>query len=186
MSATVRAYLSLGSNLGDRLANLANAVARLDTRDEIVVAAVSPVYETAPIGESGAVVTDQPSYFNCAIAIDTTLEPAQLRTFTAGIEIAMGRGSHGRWQPRTIDIDLVLYGDEEVSTATVTVPHPRMMERAFVLQPLVDLDPDLSAPRLGRLADALAKIHAQGCEAHTSAADLEALVRKFAVKPSGQ
>jgi 2-amino-4-hydroxy-6-hydroxymethyldihydropteridine diphosphokinase len=176
VSSTVRAYLSLGSNLGDRLANLAEAVARLDTRGDLVVAAVSPVYETAPIGEAGSVVSDQPSYLNCAAAIDTTIEPMKLRAFTAGIERTMGRGTHGRWQPRTIDIDLVLYGAERISKPGLDVPHPRMTERAFVLKPLVDLDPEIIAPGFGRLAALLRNTESQGCVVHITAPEFQTLI----------
>jgi 2-amino-4-hydroxy-6-hydroxymethyldihydropteridine diphosphokinase len=177
MSEAVRAYLSLGSNLGDRLSHLALAVKRLEATADVSVVAVSPVYETAAIGESGAVVPDEPSYLNCAIAIDTTLDPVALRARTAEIERAMGRGSHGKWEPRTIDIDLVLYGDQQISTATVTVPHPRMMERAFVLRPLVDLDAAITAPGAGALADKLLNLPPQSCELHTSAAEFQRHIR---------
>jgi 2-amino-4-hydroxy-6-hydroxymethyldihydropteridine diphosphokinase len=176
VSHTIRAYLSLGSNLGDRLANLAEAGARLDTRGDLVVASVSPVYETAPIGESGSVVSDQPAYLNCAIAVDTSMQPWKLREFTAGIERSLGRGTHGRWQPRTIDIDLVLYGAERISKPGLDVPHPRMTERAFVLKPLLDLDPELAAPGIGRLADLLPAVESQGCMRHTTAAEFQALI----------
>jgi 2-amino-4-hydroxy-6-hydroxymethyldihydropteridine diphosphokinase len=193
VTATVRAYLSLGSNLGDRLANLAEAIARLQTgRDgrrreetgsELVVSSVSPVYETAPIGESGSVVFDQPSYLNCAVAIDTTIDAVNLRAFTAGIERTMGRGTHGRWQPRTIDIDLVLYGSERISKPGLDVPHPRMTERAFVLKPLIDLDPEISAPGTGRLAALVAATESQGCIVHTSAPDFQALIDSRLLEP---
>lgn len=176
MNHTVRAYLSLGSNLGDRLANLAEAVARMDTRGDLVVASVSPIYETAPIGESGSVVSDQPSYLNGAIAVDTSMEAGKLREFTAGIERSMGRGTHARWQPRPIDIDLVLFGAERISKPGLDVPHPRMTERAFVLKPLVDLDPDIAGPGAGRLADLLPLVESQGCVVHTSALDFQALI----------
>ena len=183
VSQTIRAYLSLGSNLGDRLANLAEAAARLDTRGDLVVVSVSPVYETAPIGESGAVVSDQPSYLNCAIAIDTSMEAGKLRFFTAEIERVMGRGAHGRWQPRTIDIDLVLYGNERISKPGLDVPHPRMTERAFVLKPLIDLDPEITGPGIGRLADLVAATTAQGCVIHTSAPDYQAQIDARLLEP---
>ena len=143
---------------------------------DLIIAAVSPIYETAPIGESGTVVTDQPSYLNCAIAIDTNISPAELRAITVGIEHDLGRGKHARWQPRTIDIDLVIYGDERIATPTLTVPHPRMAERAFVLKPIVDLDADITAPGIGRLADLLPMVASQGCALHTAAADFQDLV----------
>jgi 2-amino-4-hydroxy-6-hydroxymethyldihydropteridine diphosphokinase len=183
VNPVVRAYLSLGSNLGDRLANLVGACARLEPRGDMVVAAVSPVYETAAIGESGAVVEDQPPYLNCAVAVDTSLEPSRLRLFTAGIEEAMGRVKRGRWQPRLIDIDLVLYGDKTISTPALTVPHPRMNERAFVLKPLIDLDPGMTAPDVGPLGDLLQGVSAQGCEMHTTAADFQAAIDAQLLEP---
>lgn len=172
----VRAYLSLGSNLGDRMENLAEAAARVRVIDGVDLVAVSPVYETAPIGQSGAVVDDQPAYLNCAVAIETNVDPVELRARTARIERAMGRGLHGRWQPRVIDIDLVLYGDQRIATQTVTVPHPRMTERAFVLKPLVDLDAGIAAPGAGKLATLLDALPPQGCVQYASADDFRAQI----------
>jgi len=157
-----RAYLSLGSNLGDRLAHLAEAVRRLSTSPGVNIAGASPVYETEPLGADGAVLDGQPAYLNCAVAVDVTLTPDELRSATLGVERAMGRGEHGKWESRTIDIDIVLYGDTAVSTPAVTVPHVRMHERAFVIKPLLDLDPSLSAPGIGPLAALLPKVSAQG------------------------
>lgn len=175
--AGVRAYLSLGSNLGDRLANLAGAVRALERLPDVDVQALSPVYETAPLGPSGAVVHDQPAYLNCALAVDVRVGAVELRALTSTIERAMGRGEHGRWESRVIDIDLVLFGDLRVATPALTVPHARMAERAFVLRPLVDIDPNITAPGLGRLADLLAGVAGQGCVQHTTADVFRARVR---------
>jgi 2-amino-4-hydroxy-6-hydroxymethyldihydropteridine diphosphokinase len=174
---TVQAYLSLGSNLGDRLSNLAGAVRALEGLSALRVCALSPVYETAPLGPGGEVVHDQPAYLNCALAVDVTVGPLELRALTAGIERAMGRGEHGRWESRVIDIDLVLFGDLHVATPELTVPHARMAERAFVLRPLVDLDPSITAPGLGRLADLLPAVAGQGCVLHVTAHAFRSLVR---------
>ena len=144
MTPPVRAYLSLGTNLGDRLANLAQAVRALTDSRDMEVVHVSPVYETAPLGSAGAVVADEPAYLNGAVLIETRLSAQALREQTSRIEHAMGRREHGRWESRVIDIDLVLYGEQRIATAELTVPHASMLERAFVLRPLVDLDPDLS------------------------------------------
>lgn len=159
----VRAYLSLGTNLGDRLANLAQAVRALADARDIEIVDVSRVYETEPLGPAGAVVADQPAYLNGAVLIETRLSAQALREQTSRIEHAMGRGEHGRWESRVIDIDLVLFGDQRIATAALTVPHASMFERAFVMRPLVDLDPDLSVDGVGKLADLLPGLSGQGC-----------------------
>jgi 2-amino-4-hydroxy-6-hydroxymethyldihydropteridine diphosphokinase len=183
--AGVRAFLSLGSNLGDRLDNLVRAAREIERAGRadpgtpmarLRVTGVSPVYETEPIGASGAVVDDQPPYLNCAIAIDAFVPPLELRAITADIEKEMGRGRHARWEPRIIDIDLVLYGTETIDTPRLTVPHPRMLERTFVLQPLVDLDPSLATPDGQRLSEALLRVTRQGCREHTTAARFSRLI----------
>jgi 2-amino-4-hydroxy-6-hydroxymethyldihydropteridine diphosphokinase len=160
--------------MGDRLANLAGAIRAL--KRALGTVSVSPVYETAPIGSAGTVVDDQPAFLNCAVGVDTTLSPVALRAVGAGIERAHGRRDGERWQPRPIDIDLVLYGQERVSLPEVTVPHPRMFDRAFVIRPLVDLDPLIIAPGVGRLAALLPALAGQGCVLHTTAIALQALV----------
>ena len=145
-----RAYLSLGSNLGDRLANIVGAVRALQETHRVV--ALSPIYETAPLGPDGSIVRDQSAFLNCAIAIETAETAAQLRARTSSIETAMGRRAGERWKPRPIDIDIVLFGDERIETEALTVPHPRLHERAFVVQPLLDLDHSLEVPGIGALA----------------------------------
>jgi 2-amino-4-hydroxy-6-hydroxymethyldihydropteridine diphosphokinase len=147
--------------MGDRMSNIRNAVDAI--RAHSAVAAVSPVYETAPLGPDGAVVDNQASFLNCIVAIDTRLDPVALRAAGATIEHDLGRPAGERWQPRPIDIDLVLYGDEHVNLPGVVVPHPRMFERAFVLRPLLDLDPAISVRGVGRLADLLPGLASQGC-----------------------
>jgi 2-amino-4-hydroxy-6-hydroxymethyldihydropteridine diphosphokinase len=178
--AGVRAYLSLGSNLGDRLTNLVGAVRAIDAMPVFDVIAVSPVYETAPIGPGGEVVAGQPPYLNCALSVDMRVGAAESRVLTAGIERAMGRGRHGRWESRIIDIDLVLFGAQRIGTPELTVPHARMIERAFVLRPLVDLDAAIIAPGFGRLADLLPDVAGQGCELHTTAEVFRAAVLTLA------
>jgi 2-amino-4-hydroxy-6-hydroxymethyldihydropteridine diphosphokinase len=145
-----RAYLSLGSNLGNRFANIVAAVRAL--KDTHRVAALSPIYETAPLGPDGAIVRDQPAYLNCVVVIETAETAAQLRTRTSAIETAMGRRAGERWRPRPIDIDIVLFGNERIENETLVVPHPRLHERAFVVQPLLDLDPAIVVPGVGALA----------------------------------
>lgn len=133
-----RAYLGIGSNLGDRLAYLQHAVDRLlDTRG-VKVVAVSPVYETDPVGGP-----EQPAFLNAVVATDTTLSARQLLELAQRLEADAHRIRVQRWGPRTLDIDVLLVGDEEVHEPDLEVPHPRMRERGFVMAPLTDLAPDL-------------------------------------------
>lgn len=131
------AYLSLGSNLGDRLALLAEAVRRLRT-PAVRVTKVSSVYETAPWGK-----TDQPAFLNCAVEVETELAPHALLGHILSVEQSLGRVRIERWGPRTVDIDILLYGQERVATADLEIPHPRMAGRAFVLVPLLEMAPHL-------------------------------------------
>lgn len=135
-SESRRAYLGIGSNLGERLTYLQLAVDHLATADGVTVVAVSPVYETAPVGGP-----EQPDYLNAVVAVDTTLTAHELLHVAQGIEVAAERVRTVRWGPRTLDVDVLLVGDERVDDADLVVPHPRMTERAFVVVPLADLDP---------------------------------------------
>jgi len=131
-----RAYLGLGSNLGDRLGYLQQAVDGVAAAPGIDVVAVSPVYETAPVGGP-----PQPAYLNAVVAVETRQSPRQLLEVAQRLESAAGRIRGERWGPRTLDIDVLLVGDEEVDEPDLVVPHPRLAERAFVLVPLADLVP---------------------------------------------
>jgi 2-amino-4-hydroxy-6-hydroxymethyldihydropteridine diphosphokinase len=131
-----RAYLGLGSNLGDRLAHLQAAVDGLHAADEVEVVQVSRVYETDPVGGP-----EQPSYLNAVVAVDTSLHARQLLDVAKGLERAEQRVPTERWGPRTLDVDVLIVGDEEVHEPDLEVPHPRMHERGFVLAPLSDLVP---------------------------------------------
>lgn len=134
-----RVYLSLGSNLGDRLRNLEEGVRRL-CQHAIVPLQLSSIYETTPVGET----PDPRPYLNLGLWADTALEPIPLLHTIKAIEQAMGRDLNaGRWLPRPIDIDIVLYDNLCLSTPSLTIPHPRMRERAFVLIPLAEMTPDL-------------------------------------------
>lgn len=131
-------YLGLGANLGDRLATLRGAVENLDDTDGIHVdwkRGIAPVYETDPVGGP----PDQPPYLNSAIRIYTTLAPLELLAATQQIENQLGRERAERWAARTIDIDILLFGDQSLESAALTIPHPRMHERRFVLAPLCDI-----------------------------------------------
>jgi 2-amino-4-hydroxy-6-hydroxymethyldihydropteridine diphosphokinase len=145
-----RAYIGLGSNLGEREATLRAALERLAAGEEIDVVAVSSFRETDPVGK-----LDQPRFVNAAAALDTGLAPRELLERLLEVERGLGRdrAREERWGPRTIDLDLLLYGDEEIDEPGLSVPHPRLAERAFVLEPLLDLDPELRLPDGRRLRD---------------------------------
>lgn len=131
-----RAFLALGSNLGDRWAQLRTAVGAIPD-----VVAVSPVYETAPVGGPEG----QGTFLNCVVELDTDLSPRELLELCRSLETAAQRVRVERWGPRTLDVDVLLVGDQSVDEPDLTVPHPRMWERSFVLVPLHDLAPDLVA-----------------------------------------
>ena len=139
----MRGHLGLGSNEGDRLASLRAARDALDGRPGIVVAAASSVYETAPQGE----VIDQGNFLNAVLAIDTGLEPEELLDVCKQVERELGRAPGGvRHGPRPIDVDLLTLGDLECRTERLVLPHPEVTSRRFVLEPLLELDPDLALP----------------------------------------
>lgn len=142
-------YIALGANLGDRRANLAEALRRMEP--DIQVEAVSALYESPPQPPA-----PPPAYFNAACRVATRLEPRDLLARLKRIEREMGRQTTERWAPRPIDLDIALYNDRIVDEGGLVIPHPRLAERAFVLRPLLDLDPDLTHPATGeRLADLL-------------------------------
>jgi 2-amino-4-hydroxy-6-hydroxymethyldihydropteridine diphosphokinase len=142
------AFLGLGSNLGDRLANLQRAVQLLDAEAEIAVVASSRVWETDPVGGPS-----QPDYLNAVIEVRTALRPDGLLAACHRVEAALGRVRDVRWGPRTIDVDLLLFDDLSIDGEGVRVPHPRLTERAFVVLPLLELDPDARLPDGSRLVD---------------------------------
>jgi 2-amino-4-hydroxy-6-hydroxymethyldihydropteridine diphosphokinase len=133
-----RAYLALGSNLGDRAAMLQFAIDELSARSTTTVTAVSRVYETDPVGGP-----EQGAYLNAVIAVDTMLDAHALLRVAHEIEDAAQRVRTVRWGPRTLDVDVLLYDDVHIDDAVLTVPHPRMWERDFVLVPLRDVAPEL-------------------------------------------
>lgn len=133
------AYLSLGSNLGNREQNLQEAIRRAKAWGRIV--AVSSFYETEPVE-----FTDQPCFLNCVIALETTADPAQLMRELLRIENEMGRKRTVKKGPRSIDIDILLFGDAVVNTPELTIPHPEMTRRRFVLEPLAEIAPELLHP----------------------------------------
>jgi 2-amino-4-hydroxy-6-hydroxymethyldihydropteridine diphosphokinase len=133
-----RAYLALGSNLGDRLVHLQNAVNALDAAGGVAVFAVSRVYETDPVGGP-----EQGAYLNAVIAIETSLDARALLRLSQRLEADESRLRGERWGPRTLDVDILLYDDVTIDEPDLTVPHPRMWERGFVLAPLRDVAPEL-------------------------------------------
>jgi 2-amino-4-hydroxy-6-hydroxymethyldihydropteridine diphosphokinase len=142
-----KAYIGLGSNLGDREATLLGALARLNAAAGVRVLAVSSFRETDPVG-----FTEQPKFVNAVAAVETELEPRRLLETLLSIEQAMGRTREGpRFGPRTIDLDLLLYGDRIVDEPGLRVPHPRLHERTFVMEPLAELEPGLTVPGRGSL-----------------------------------
>lgn len=156
MDTLATVYLGLGSNLGDRAAHLADAVAALGAI--VALRRVSPVYETAP-----QLVTEQPKFLNVVCEGMTALSPTDLLGEIKGIERHLGRKPGPRYGPRVIDIDILLYDDLTLQTSTLTLPHPRIPERAFVLIPLRDLAPDLSHPSWnGTVATLAARLGDQG------------------------
>jgi 2-amino-4-hydroxy-6-hydroxymethyldihydropteridine diphosphokinase len=134
-----RAYLGLGSNLGDRLDHLAAAVAGLAADDRSRVVAVSPVYETSPVGGPA-----QPDYLNAVVALDTDRSARELLELGQDLEAAADRVRAERWGPRTLDVDVLVVTGETVHEPDLEVPHPRLRDRGFVLAPLHDLDPVLA------------------------------------------
>lgn len=154
----MNAYLGLGSNLGDRQKYLAQALERLRGIEGIEVKAVSAVYETDPVGDP-----DQPMYLNAAVRVETALTAKQLLKACLAIEKSMGRVRTERWGSRNIDIDLLVYENSVVSTRDLTIPHPLLHEREFVLRPLADIDPDLVHPVLFEtVRDMLAAVESTG------------------------
>jgi 2-amino-4-hydroxy-6-hydroxymethyldihydropteridine diphosphokinase len=151
MSAPAVGYLGLGSNVGDRESQLRAAVAALREHG-VQVRAISSLYETEPVGE----VLDQPDFLNAVVEVRTELEPLELLDLCKAIEVEQGRMLGGpRHGPRPLDVDLLLLGDRELDDERLTLPHPELRTRRFVLQPLLELAPDLALPDGTRLSATL-------------------------------
>ena len=150
-----RAYVGLGANLGGRERTLRAAVDALTAEEGIAVVSVSTLRETEPVG-----VGEQPRFLNGAVELETTLTARELLDRLLGVELRFGRvripGEHG---PRTLDLDLLLYGDEVIDEPGLTVPHPRLHERRFVLEPLAELAPGLLVPGRGDMESLLRGVH---------------------------
>lgn len=146
----MRAYIGLGSNLGDREESLVRAIALLGSSPGIEVLRRAALYETEPVG-----VEDQPWFLNTVVEVETALSPQELLRRLKGLEREMGRKDRGRWEPREIDLDLLLYGDLVLEEEGLVLPHPELHRRRFVLEPLCELAPELVHPRLGQPLRAL-------------------------------
>jgi 2-amino-4-hydroxy-6-hydroxymethyldihydropteridine diphosphokinase len=149
---SIIAYIGIGANLGDARANVEDAIEMLRQLHESTLAGVSSLYVTAPIDSSGD------DYINAVARLQTTLEPEDLLVALQSIEQAHGRLRPYHNAPRTLDLDLLLYGDQLIASPTLTVPHPRMTERAFVLVPLLEVDAAVHVPGLGLAADYLPRV----------------------------
>jgi len=148
----LRVYIGLGANLGDREGTIRTALARLDAHSQVDVVRVSSFRETDPVGYE-----DQPPFLNGVALLETTLGARELLELMLGVERDLGRTRHGpRFGPRAIDLDILLYEDAVVDEPSLRIPHPRMTERMFVLEPLAELDPDLVIPGRGPLRDFMA------------------------------
>jgi 2-amino-4-hydroxy-6-hydroxymethyldihydropteridine diphosphokinase len=156
----MRAYIALGSNLGDSQQQLADAIHALAALPQSRLLARSHIYRTPPWG-----VHDQPDFLNAVVVLETPLPPHDLLDALLEIERTAGRERNGeRWGPRILDLDLLHVAGKTVNDERLTLPHPHMAERAFVLLPLNELAPDLEIPGQGRVADLLRAVDTQGCE----------------------
>jgi 2-amino-4-hydroxy-6-hydroxymethyldihydropteridine diphosphokinase len=149
-------YIALGTNLGDRSANLSAAIESLPP--EVAVLAESQVYETPPWGYE-----DQPAFLNMVVKAETNLKPEPLLKYLKQLESELGREQNFRWGPRLIDLDILFYDDLVIDTPPLVIPHPRLHERAFVLVPLMEVAPDLIHPLFHRkIRDFLAELETKG------------------------
>ena len=151
-----RAYVALGANLGDREKTIRTALAELDAAPGVRVAAVSSLRETEPVG-----YLDQPRFLNGAAAVETSLPARGLLDLLLAVERRFGRAREGvpPQGPRTLDLDLLLYGAARIEQPGLRIPHPRLHERRFVLEPLAELDPSLEVPGKGKIQTLLAELH---------------------------
>ena len=149
-----KVYAGLGSNLGNKRENIIRAIYRIDAYEEICVKEKSGFYDTSPVGGP-----QQPDYVNCVIGLETEIEPQTLLKEFKKIEIELGRKPGVRWGPRVVDLDILLYGDRIVNDRNLKIPHERMHERAFVLEPLCEISPKIKHPVSGiSISELLEKI----------------------------
>jgi 2-amino-4-hydroxy-6-hydroxymethyldihydropteridine diphosphokinase len=149
-----KAFVGMGANLGPREVTLLRAVDLLGALPRVDVLEVSGLRQTAPVGN-----VDQPEFLNGAVAVETSLSPRELLDALLSVERELGRVRDGtQWGPRTIDLDLLVYGDEIVDEPELRVPHPHLHERRFALEPLAELDPELEIPGRGKVSEVLAEL----------------------------
>ena len=139
-----KVYAGLGSNLGNKRENILSAIDRIDAYEEICIKEKSGFYDTAPVGGP-----PQPDYVNCVIGLETEIEPQALLKEFKKIEVELGRKPGVRWGPRVVDLDILLYGGRVVNDHSLKIPHERMHERVFVLEPLSEISPDIKHPVSG-------------------------------------
>lgn len=140
-----KVYIGLGTNVGDRESNLKDAISELAAVPEIEIVSLSSIYETNPVG-----YLEQGKFLNMVVCINTTFDAQTLLVTCMKIEQNLGRKREIRWGPRTIDLDILLYNQENIVTENLIVPHPRIMERAFVAIPLVEIDKDITLPNMDK------------------------------------
>lgn len=143
-------YVGLGSNLGDREKLLNQAIARIGENPLITISRVSSVFETEPWGRE-----DQPEFLNQVIEINTEMQPQQLLEFLQQVEKTLGRERRERWTARSMDLDLLIFGDRIIDSKQLTLPHPELRNRRFVLEPLAELAPELKVPKTGKTVSEL-------------------------------
>lgn len=148
-----RAYLGLGSNLGERLQHLRAAITALRETEGVSLVGVSSVYSSEPVG-----IGEQPEFLNAVVVLDTDLEPRRLLALAQEIEVREGRRRKERWGPRTLDVDILLYDDMKMDDPALTIPHPRLAERRFVLEPLCEVAPEATLPDGSMACDILADL----------------------------
>lgn len=146
------AYLSIGSNMGNRLETFHKALQLLNENEKITIKDMSSIYETDPVG-----YTNQACFLNAVIKISTSLKSEELLQACLLVESELGRKREMRWGPRTLDLDILLYNQENIETESLIVPHPRMQERAFVIIPLLELDPVIKLPNVNAALDDILK-----------------------------
>ena len=159
MSDLVRVYVGLGSNLGNPAENISSAISQLEKMPLVTSLVCSSLYRSEPVG-----FEDQPDFVNAVCSMKSGMQSDKLLQFLQQIEQEAGRQRDNvRWGPRTLDLDLLLYGDLAISTPTLVIPHPRMHERAFVLYPLQEISPDLVIPGAGAVAELADRCAEQKC-----------------------
>lgn len=137
------AYIALGTNIGDRNKNLKEAIQSIRDNEKIELVNASSIYETDPVG-----LTEQNQFLNMVLHVETNLNPFELLDFCLSVEAKLGRKREIRWGPRIIDLDILLYNQENIETEKLIIPHPRMKERAFVIVPLKEISPNITFPKM--------------------------------------